>query len=81
MKKKFSAKHCGITFLVTVKEHFNNSIFDEKRLYHFNGYVNSYKLWKKCATNIVSAQVKKDLQYLKKIEGFMGYSIVDITLI
>lgn len=81
MKKKFSARHCGITFLVTAKVHYKNDIINEKRAYRFDGFVKPYTLWKKCAENIVSAQAKKDMQYLTKIEGFRGYSIVDITMI
>lgn len=81
--KKFSAEHCGITFIVTVAKHYSDchNIMNEKRVYRFNGYTAPHKIWEKCAKNIIISQVKKDLFYLKGVEGFMGYNIVTIETV
>lgn len=74
--KKFTANFVGITYIVTIRKHYKSgSVFDEKKAYHFNGYVD-HPRFEKIAGNIIAAQVKKDMAIFSRLRG---YSIVSIT--
>lgn len=79
MKKRFTANFVGITYIVTIRKNYKTGGFcDEKKAYHFNGYVN-HPQFEKIARNIVAAQVKKDMSiYYSHLRGYSIISITDI---
>ena len=76
-RRKFSANFVGIAYLVTVREHYGDTMFNEKRVYHFNGYVN-HPQFEKIARNIIAAQVKKDMRIYSHMRGFSIESIEEV---
>ena len=75
--RKFTANFVGIAYLVTIRKNFRGSMLNEKRVYHFNGWVD-HPQFDKIARNIVAAQAKKDMRIYSHLRGFSIESIEEL---
>jgi hypothetical protein len=76
-RKRFTANFVGIAYLVTIRENYHGTILKDKRVYHFDGWVDHPK-FEKIARNIIAAQVKKDMSIYSHLRGFSIESIEEL---